>query len=80
LQNELLRIWAETRMTVVFVTHSLEEAIYLAQRVVVMTPRPGRLKRIVTVDASYPRDYEFRTSSLANSLRAEIYGLLHEKV
>jgi NitT/TauT family transport system ATP-binding protein len=80
LQNELLRIWAETRMTVVFVTHSLEEAIYLAQRVVVMTPRPGRLKRIVTVDASYPRDYEFRTSPLANSLRAEIYGLLHEKV
>jgi NitT/TauT family transport system ATP-binding protein len=80
LQDELLRIWAETRMTVVFVTHSLEEAIYLAQRVVVMTPRPGRLKRIITVDACYPRDYEFRTSALANSLRAEIYSLLHEKV
>jgi len=77
LQNELLRIWSEARMTVVFVTHSLEEAIFLAQRVVVMTPRPGRIKTIVGVDAPYPRGYDFRTSQTANDLRAHLYGLLH---
>src|SRR5262249_44711699 len=77
LQNELLRIWSEARMTVVFVTHSLEEAIFLAQRVVVMTPRPGRIKTIVEVAAPYPRGYDFRTSQTANDLRARLYGLLH---
>lgn len=77
LQDELLRVWAETKMTIVFVTHGLEEAIYLAQRVVVMTQRPGRIRSIIEVAQPYPRGYEFRTSSLANHLRAQIYSLLH---
>ena len=77
LQDELLRVWAETRMTVVFVTHGLEEAIYLAQRVVVMTPRPGRIRSIIDVAEPYPRGYAFRTSPMANALRGEIYELLH---
>jgi NitT/TauT family transport system ATP-binding protein len=77
LQQELLRIWDQTRMTVLFVTHSIEEAVYLAQRVVVMTPRPGRVKALIDVDAGYPRTYDFRTSGLAGKLRTEIHDLLH---
>ncbi len=76
LQQELLRIWERARMTVLFVTHSIEEAIYLAQRVLVMTARPGRVKAIIDVDAEYPRGYHFRTSGLAGKLRSEIHDLL----
>jgi NitT/TauT family transport system ATP-binding protein len=56
LQDELLRIWFELGKTVVFVTHGIEEAIYLADRVVVMTYRPGTVKRIVPVTLPRPRD------------------------
>jgi NitT/TauT family transport system ATP-binding protein len=56
LQDELLRIWMEFRKTVIFVTHSIEESIYLADRVVVMTYRPGTIKQIVGVELSRPRD------------------------
>ena len=56
LQDELLRIWREYRKTVVFVTHSIEEAIYLSDRIVVMTARPGRIKQIMVVPEARPRD------------------------
>ena len=56
LQTELLRIWIEDRKTIVFVTHSIEEAIYLADRIVVMTYRPGTVKRDIMVDLPRPRD------------------------
>jgi len=50
IQDELLRIWRETRKTILFVTHSVEEAVYLSERVFIMTHRPGKIKDIVEVD------------------------------
>ncbi len=56
LQDELLRIWMELKKTVIFVTHSIQESIYLADRIVVMTYRPGTVKKIVPVKIPHPRD------------------------
>jgi NitT/TauT family transport system ATP-binding protein len=76
LQDELLRIWAELRKTIVFVTHGIEEAIYLADRVVVMTYRPGRVKRIVRVTLPRPRD---TGSPEFNALEREVSALVMEE-
>jgi len=56
LQEELLRIWREERVTMVMVTHDVEEAVYLGNKVVVMEPRPGRIKRVFSIDQPHPRD------------------------
>jgi NitT/TauT family transport system ATP-binding protein len=63
LNNDLLALWQSLRKTVVFVTHSVFESVYLSQRVVVMTPRPGRVFTELAIDAPYPRDERFRTSA-----------------
>ena len=63
LNNDLLGLWQSLGKTVVFVTHSVFESVYLSQRIVVMTPRPGRIFTELVVDASYPRDERFRTSA-----------------
>jgi NitT/TauT family transport system ATP-binding protein len=60
MQMELMRIWQQTRTTVVFVTHSIPEAVFLSTRVVVMSPRPGRVAGIVDVDLPQPRVFETR--------------------
>ncbi len=62
LNDDLLALWQSLRTTIVFVTHSVFESVYLAQRIVVMTPRPGLVARELTIDASHPRDARFRTS------------------
>lgn len=62
LNNDLLELWQDQRFTVVFVTHSVFESVFLSNRVVVMAARPGRVHEEVTVDAPYPRDDVFRTS------------------
>jgi len=63
LNNDLLKVWQELRRTVIFVTHSVFESVYLSQRIVVMTPRPGRVFAEIPIPAPYPRDERFRTSA-----------------
>ncbi len=63
LNDDLLRMWQALRTTIVFVTHSVFESVYLSSRVVVMAARPGRVFTEVAVDAPYPRDQDFRTSA-----------------
>ncbi|HSN16203.1 MAG TPA: ABC transporter ATP-binding protein [Anaeromyxobacteraceae bacterium] len=76
LQDELLRIWARLKKTVVFVTHGIEESIYLADRVVVMTYRPGTVKRIVPVALPRPRD---PAGADFNVLKREVSSLVMEE-
>jgi ABC-type nitrate/sulfonate/bicarbonate transport system ATPase subunit len=77
LQRELLRIWQEQQRTVVFITHSVSEAIYLADRILVMSARPGRIRAEWRLDSPRPRD---ATSDQHRQLEAEIYALLDEEV
>ncbi len=76
LQDELLRIWAELKKTIIFVTHSIEEAIYLADRIVVMTYRPGTVKRDIMVDLPRERD---PASPEFNALKRELGQLVMEE-
>ncbi|MCB1467812.1 MAG: ABC transporter ATP-binding protein, partial [Rhizobiaceae bacterium] len=62
LNDDLLSLWEQERFTVIFVTHSVFESVFLSNRIVVMAARPGRVFREVEVDAGYPRDEAFRTS------------------
>jgi NitT/TauT family transport system ATP-binding protein len=81
LQDELLRIWRATDTTVVFITHGIEEAVYLGQRVAVLSSRPGRLKALVDVDLG---DRETTTDLRSNPrfvhYRHEVWSLLHDEV
>jgi NitT/TauT family transport system ATP-binding protein len=63
LNHDLLAMWQELRRTVIFVTHSVFESVFLSQRVLVMTPRPGRVFADILIPAAYPRDERFRTSA-----------------
>jgi NitT/TauT family transport system ATP-binding protein len=76
LQDELLRIWQNDRKTVLFVTHSIEEAIYLADRILVFSPRPARIQRDILVPFPRPRNEEIKTSVEFLAIRREIWGLL----
>jgi NitT/TauT family transport system ATP-binding protein len=77
LNNDLLQLWQSQRWTVVFVTHSVFESVYLSNRVVVMAARPGRVTADIAVDAPYPRDEAFRTSSAYNALCRTASAELH---
>jgi NitT/TauT family transport system ATP-binding protein len=77
MQEELLRIWKSYRKTVVFVTHSIEEAIYLSDRIVVMTARPGRIKTIVEVTEERPRDM---TQPAMAEMRRKVRAILGEEI
>ena len=72
MQELLLDIWERERKTVLFVTHDIEEAIFLASRVVVMTARPGRIKADVRIDLPHPRRYTIKTSPEFSALKARL--------
>jgi len=76
LQDELRRIWMEFKKTIIFVTHSIQESIYLADRVVVMTYRPGMVKKVVTVGFPHPRDM---TSPWFITLQQQITDMVMEE-
>jgi NitT/TauT family transport system ATP-binding protein len=80
MQVELLRIWRSNRKTVMFVTHQIDEAIILADRVVVMTSRPGRVKAILDVDIPRPRDLSIKRTPHFLELVDEIWKMLEEEV
>ena len=78
MRRELLRIWQAERKTILFVTHDIEESVQLADRVVVLSARPGRVRRIVNVDIPHPRDLsDPRYLALRDEIFAEI-GLAHQ--
>ncbi|MBO8158928.1 hypothetical protein [Thermosyntropha sp.] len=77
LQKELLRIWQTNRKTIVFVTHSVDEAIYLADKIVVMSTRPARIKKVIEVDMPRPRS---RAHPLYGELSTCILDMLEEEV
>lgn len=79
LQDELLRIRRETGKTILFITHGIDEAVYLGQRVAVLTSRPGRIKTIVDVDIDRNVD-DVRSSEAFRTLRHDIWSLLHSEV
>jgi len=72
MQELLLGIWERERKTVLFVTHDIEEAIFLATRVLVMTARPGRIKADVPITLAYPRHYTVKTSAEFSTLKARL--------
>jgi NitT/TauT family transport system ATP-binding protein len=73
---ELLRIWDERRKTILFVTHSIPEAILLADRVVVMTPRPGRIARVIPIDLPRPRTMDLEFDPRFKAVSDEVRGLI----
>ncbi|WP_410674005.1 ABC transporter ATP-binding protein [Amycolatopsis sp. cmx-4-68] len=79
LQEELLRIWRRTGKTIVFITHGIDEAVYLGQRVAVLTSRPGRLKAVVDVDLG-DRAGDVRSSPGFGRQRHRLWELLHDEV
>jgi NitT/TauT family transport system ATP-binding protein len=76
MQDELARLWERRRKTVVFVTHDAEEALYLADRIVVLSPRPGKVKADFRVDLARPRSLEARFSPAFSELRRRIWESL----
>lgn len=73
LQKELLEIWEKTRKTIVFITHSVDEAVFLADRIIVLTPRPGHVCQIFPIDLKRPRD---RTSVGFAQVRRQVLDLI----
>jgi NitT/TauT family transport system ATP-binding protein len=77
MQKELLDIWEKTEKTIIFVTHNVEEAVYIGDRIVVLTARPAKVKTIIDVELTRPRD---RLSPEFINLRRTIFSLLERKV
>ena len=78
LNNDLLHLWETQKLTVIFVTHSVYELVFLSDRIAVMASHPGRLIADLTIDAPYPRTEEYRTSSVYNDHCRDVSGWLHK--
>jgi NitT/TauT family transport system ATP-binding protein len=78
LNNDLLHLWDKFGWTVIFVTHSVFESVYLSQRIVVMAARPGRVFGEVKIEAPYPREEDFRTSPVYNDFCRRASAKLHD--
>lgn len=79
MQHELLRIWNETRKTAIFITHDIVEAVYLADRVIVFTARPGRVKEVLRVDIPRPRDLRVKWEPRFVEIQARIWESIREE-
>jgi NitT/TauT family transport system ATP-binding protein len=75
LQQELLDIWEKTKKTVIFITHSVDEAVFLSDRIIVLTPRPGHICRTFPIDLPRPRD---RTSPAFAEVRRDVLDLISQ--
>ena len=79
LQTELLETWEKDRKTCFFITHDVEEAIILAQKVIIMSARPGRIKSIVNIDIPYPRTQETKMTPRFLELKNEIWSQVYQE-
>ena len=79
MQEELTRLWERTRKTIVFVTHDIEEAVYLGDRVVVLTARPGRIKEEVQIELPRPRDLTIKKSIQCHEHRNTVWDLIRSE-
>ncbi|NIY63114.1 Taurine ABC transporter, ATP-binding protein [Streptomyces malaysiensis] len=79
LQDQLLDTWTQERRTVLFITHDVDEAVYLAGRVVVMAARPGRIHRVIEVDLPYPRTEEIRLSTEFARIRNDVWAHVYHQ-
>lgn len=77
LNNDLLKLWAGHEWTVIFVTHSVYESVYLSNRIVVLGARPGRIIAEIPIEAPYPRDENYRTSETYNRYCRQVSAALH---
>jgi NitT/TauT family transport system ATP-binding protein len=79
LQDQLLGTWSQEQRTVMFITHDVDEAVYLARRVVVMAARPGRIQQVIDVDLPYPRTEEMRLSPEFGRIRNEVWHSVYHQ-
>ena len=79
MQEEVTRLWERTRKTIVFVTHDIEEAVFLGDRVVVLSARPGRIREEVKIELPRPRSLEIKKSAQCHEYRNHIWDLIRER-
>ncbi len=80
MQSQLLETWSREKRTVMFITHDVDESVFLANRVIVMAARPGRIHQIVDIDLPYPRTDDMRTSPEFTALRNEVWNAVYHQV
>ncbi|HEX6529716.1 MAG TPA: ABC transporter ATP-binding protein, partial [Burkholderiales bacterium] len=78
MQEEVTRLWERTRKTIVFVTHDIEEAVFLGDRVVVLSARPGRIREEIRIDLPRPRTLEIKKSMQCHEYRNRIWDLVRK--